>query len=73
MTHSHVWGESLLHVEWTGNCLLRSWWESFLGAEEVDGCENREAEGSVLHNPGREDFPEAGAGWGECLRGSGQC
>lgn len=73
MTHSQVWDESLLRVEWSGSCLLRSWWESVLGAEEEDGCENSEAEGSVLHNPGREDIAEAGAGWGESLRGSGQC
>lgn len=56
MTHSQVFGESLLHVEWPGSCLLRSWWESVLEAQEVDVCENFEAEGSVLYNPGREDI-----------------
>lgn len=39
--------------------LFLSWWESILEAEEVDVCENFEAEGSVLHSPGNKDIPEA--------------
>ena len=67
MSHCFTWRGQ-------GAALSDPWWENVLGSEEVDVCENFEAEECMVYNPEKEDIPKTDEVFfgGESLRGCGQ-